>query len=132
MRANLERVDRVRARAVSWFPGLVEGAEGGGNVLGELGAGGGVNGLWGREAFKGPEFVEGLDDFLGVAEDGDGIWLEAGAGSLAGFELAVEEEGGIGEFFSRETEGGAKEDGLSGVTEHNAELGIMLQISSPS
>ena len=35
---------------VSWFPGSVEGAEGGGNVLGELGAGGGVNGLGGREA----------------------------------------------------------------------------------
>ena len=33
----------------------VEGAEGGGNVLGELRAGGGVNGLWEREAFDGPE-----------------------------------------------------------------------------
>jgi hypothetical protein len=31
----------------------------------------GVDGLWGREAFEGPELVEGLDDFLGVAEDGD-------------------------------------------------------------
>jgi hypothetical protein len=37
----------------------VEGAEGGGNVLGELRAGGGVNGLWEREAFDGPE----SDDF---------------------------------------------------------------------
>jgi hypothetical protein len=26
------------------------------------------------------------------------------------FQLAVEEEGGMGEFFSREAEGGAKED----------------------
>ncbi len=30
--------------------GKVEGAEGGGNVLGELGAGGGFNGCGGREA----------------------------------------------------------------------------------
>ena len=51
-----------------------------------------------------------MDDFFGVAEDGDEVGLEAGAGSLAGFELAVEEEGGIGEFFSREAEGGAKEE----------------------
>ena len=54
--------------------------------------------------------VEGLDKFLGVGQDGDGVGLEAGAGSLAGFELAVEDEGGIGEFFRREAEGGAKED----------------------
>jgi hypothetical protein len=40
----------VGASEVAAFPGLVEGAEGGGNVLGELWAGGGVNGLWGREA----------------------------------------------------------------------------------
>jgi hypothetical protein len=40
----------VGASQVSWFPREVEGAEGGGNVLGELGAGGGVNGLCGREA----------------------------------------------------------------------------------
>ena len=54
--------------------------------------------------------VEGLNKFLGVGEDGDWVRLETGAGSLAGFELAVEEEGWIGEFFRRETEGGAKED----------------------
>jgi hypothetical protein len=64
-----------------------------------LWAGGGVNGVGAREAFDGPESVEGLDKFPWVGEDGDGIWLKAGAGSLAGFELAVEEEGGIGEFF---------------------------------
>jgi hypothetical protein len=29
---------------------------------------------------------------------------------LPGFELAIEDNGGIGEFFSREAEGGAKED----------------------
>ena len=73
-------------------------------------AGGGVNGLGGRKAFEIPELVEGLDNFLGVGQDGDEVGLEAGAGSLTGFELAVEEEGGIGEFFPREAEGGAKED----------------------
>jgi hypothetical protein len=55
-----------------------------------LRAGGGVNGLGGREAFEVPESIEGLDNFLGVAENGDEVGLE----TLAGFELAVEEEGG--------------------------------------
>ena len=100
----------VGAAQVAGFPREVEGAEGGGNVLGELWVGGGVNGCGGRKALEVPESVEGLDKFLWVAEDGDGIWLEAGAGCLAGFELAVKEEGGIGEFFPREAEGGAKED----------------------
>ena len=40
----------VGASQVSWFPGFVQRAEGGGNVLWELWAGGGVNGLGGREA----------------------------------------------------------------------------------
>jgi hypothetical protein len=61
-----------------------------------LGAGGGVNSVGGREAFEGPELVEGLNKFLGVGEDGDEVGLRTGAGSLAGFELAVEDEGGIG------------------------------------
>ena len=34
------------------FPWEVEGAEGGGNLLWELGAGGGVNGVGGRELFQ--------------------------------------------------------------------------------
>jgi hypothetical protein len=38
------------------------------------------------------------------------VGLEACSGSLAGFELTVEEEGGIREFFRGEAEGGAKED----------------------
>jgi hypothetical protein len=50
--------------------------------------------------------VEGLNKFLGVGEDGDWVRLGAGTGSLAGFELAVEEEGWIGEFFRRDAEGG--------------------------
>ena len=40
----------VGASQVAWFPGQVEGAVGGGNVLGELRAGGGVHGCGGREA----------------------------------------------------------------------------------
>jgi hypothetical protein len=35
--------------------------------------GGGVNGLGGREAFDGPESVKGLDNFLGVGQDGDWV-----------------------------------------------------------
>ena len=61
-------------------------------------AGGGVNGFGGREALNGPESMEGLDKFLWVAKDGDEVGLETGTGSLAGFELAVEEEGWIGVF----------------------------------
>jgi hypothetical protein len=63
------------------------------SVLGELGAGG-VHGVGGREAFEIPEPVEGLNKFLGIGEDGDWVRLETGAGSLTGFELAVEDEGG--------------------------------------
>jgi hypothetical protein len=70
----------------------------------------GVNGCGGRKALEVPESVEGLDDFLGIGQDGDEVRLEAGAGSLTGFELAVEEDGGIGQLFPREAEGGAKED----------------------
>ena len=40
----------VGASQVAGFPREVEGAEGGGNVLWELWAGGGVHGLGGREA----------------------------------------------------------------------------------
>ena len=48
-------------------------------------------------------------DFVARVVDGRGlVRLEAGAGSLAGFELAVEDEGGIGEFFRREAEGALK------------------------
>ena len=44
------------------FPGLVKGAKGGGNVLGELRAGGGVDGIWGRN-FNIPESI---GHFLGT------------------------------------------------------------------
>jgi hypothetical protein len=72
--------------------------------------GGGVNGCGGRKVLEVPESVEGLDDFLGVGQNGDEVGLKAGAGSLPGFELAVEDNGWIGEFFPREAKGGAKED----------------------
>jgi hypothetical protein len=58
----------VGGAKVAWFPWLFEG-------LGELGAGGGVNGCGGRETFEVPESVEGLDYFLWVAEDGDEVGL---------------------------------------------------------
>jgi len=47
---------------------------------------------------------------LGVGQDGDGVRLEACSGSLTGFELAIEDDGGIGEFLSWEAELCAKED----------------------
>ena len=40
----------VGAAEVAGFPGSFQGAEGGGHILGELGAGGGVNGCGRREA----------------------------------------------------------------------------------
>jgi hypothetical protein len=48
--------------------------------------------------------------FLGVGEDGERVTREASSGSLTGFELAVEEEGGIGELLFWEAELGAKEN----------------------
>jgi hypothetical protein len=44
-----------------------------------------VDGLGGREAFEITESVEGLDKFLGVAENGDEVGLGAGTGSYGGF-----------------------------------------------
>ena len=45
----------VGAAEVARFPGLVQGTEGVGNILGELGAGGGVDGIGVGEApTKGP------------------------------------------------------------------------------
>jgi hypothetical protein len=46
-----------------------------------------------------PESVEGLDKFLGVAEDGDEIRLGAGTGSLAEFPVGRRRGCGIKEFF---------------------------------
>jgi hypothetical protein len=100
----------VGAAQVSWFPGFVQRAEGGRNVLGELRACGGVDGIGASEAFEIPELSERPDNFLWVGQDGDGVGLEAAAGSLPGFELAIEDNGGIGEFLSWQAELGAKED----------------------
>ena len=100
----------VGASEVARFPGLVEGTEGGRDVLRQLRAGGGVDGIGAREAFEIPEPVEGLDDLFWVGQDGDGVRLLSGAWGLAGFELAIEDQSGVGEFVFWQAEGGAKED----------------------
>src|SRR6516162_9691664 len=94
----------VGASEVAWFPGFVQGAESGGNVLRQLRAGGGVNGIGAREGFEIPESVEGLDNFLWIGQNGDRVRPEACAGGMACFELAVKDEGGEGEFLGRQTE----------------------------
>jgi hypothetical protein len=63
-----------------------------------------------REGFEIPESAEGLDDLLWFCQDRDGVRLLSGAGSMACFELALEDEDGEGEFLARQAEGGAKED----------------------
>jgi hypothetical protein len=75
----------VGASQVSWFPGFVQGAEGCRNVLGELRACGGVDGIGTREAFEIPELSERPDNFLWLGQNGDGVRLKAGAGNVAGF-----------------------------------------------
>jgi hypothetical protein len=89
----------VGASEVAGFPWSFEGAEVGGHVLGELWAGGGVNGCGGRKALEVPESVEGLNEFLRVAEDGDEVGLGAGTGSLAGFPVGRQRGGREREFF---------------------------------
>ena len=81
-----------------------------GNVLRELRAGGGVYGVGGSEGFEGSELLEGVDDQFWFGQNRDRVRLKAGAGSLAGFELAIEDNGGKGEFLFGEAELGAKED----------------------
>ena len=87
----------VGASEVAGFPGFVQRAEGVGNVLRQLRAGGGVDGVGGSEGFEIPESVEGVDDFLWIGQDRDRVRLEACAGGMACFELALEDEGGEGE-----------------------------------
>ena len=48
----------VCAAEVAWFPGFVQRTEGVGDVLGQLRAGGGVNGIRARETLESPEPVE--------------------------------------------------------------------------
>jgi hypothetical protein len=100
----------VGASEVAGFPGFVQRAEGVGNVLRQLRAGGGVDGIGALEGFEIPESVEGLDDFFWIGQNRDWVRLEAGAGGMAGFELALEDEGGEGEFLGRQAELCAKED----------------------
>jgi hypothetical protein len=50
------------------------------------------------------------DDLFWIGQDGNRVRFEACAESLPGFELALKDEGGIGEFLSCQAELGAKED----------------------
>jgi hypothetical protein len=102
----LERHRAVKTTSTS----PVKRAESGGNVLGQLRGGGGVDGIGAREGFQGPELIEGLDDLFWIGQNGNRVRLEACAGGVACFELAVENEGGEGEFLGRQAEADAKED----------------------
>jgi hypothetical protein len=84
----------VGAAEVTWFPGFVQRAEGGGNVLRQLRAGGGVDGIGAREGFQGPELIERADDLFWIGQNGNRVRLEDCAGSVACFELALEDESG--------------------------------------
>ena len=60
--------------------------------------------------FKRSEPVERTDDLFWVGQDGDGVRLAACTRRVTGFELAVEDNGVIGEFLLWQVELGAKED----------------------
>jgi len=53
---------------------------------------------------------ERTEDLFWVGQDEDGVRLEACTRRVTGFELAVEDNGGIGEFLSWQAELGAKEN----------------------
>ena len=100
----------VGASEVARFPGLVQGNEGVRNVLWELGAAGGVDGIGAQECFHDAEVLQGADDQAWLSQDRDRVGLEAGARGLAGLELATEDEGGEGKLLFWRAEAGAKED----------------------
>ena len=58
---------------MSWFPGFVQRAEGGRNVLWdwELRACGRFDGIGAHEAFEIPELSERADNFLWFGQNGD-------------------------------------------------------------
>jgi hypothetical protein len=58
----------------------------------------------------GAEALESGQNALWGGQDGDRVRGKACAGSVAGFELATEDEGGVGELFFWQAELGAKED----------------------
>jgi len=62
----------VGASQVAWFPGLVQGAEGVGDVLRELGAGGGVDGIGGGKGFEARSLASSAMIFFGSARTGMG------------------------------------------------------------
>jgi hypothetical protein len=63
---------------------------------------GGVDGVCAGEGFEGSELLERADNLLWFGQDRDWVRLETGAGSVAGFKLAVEDKGGEGEFLGRQ------------------------------
>jgi hypothetical protein len=69
-----------------------------------------VDGIWGSKGFEGSELIECADDLFWIGQNRDGVRLEACAGSLTGFELALEDESGVGELLFWEAELGAKKD----------------------
>jgi len=73
----------------------------------DFGTCGGVDGIWGGEDFESSELGELGDDLFWLGQNRDGVRLEAGAGSVAGFELATEDEGWEGEFLFWQAERGA-------------------------
>jgi hypothetical protein len=80
---ELVAADGAVGRAqVAGFPGLVQRAESVGDVLGQLRAGGGVDGVWGSEGFEGSELIKGADELFWIGQDRDRVRLEAGAGSM--------------------------------------------------
>ena len=68
----------VGAAEVAGFPGFVQRAESGGNVLGQLRAGGGVDGIGAGECFHGAEVLQGPDDQTWLGQDRDQARREDG------------------------------------------------------
>jgi hypothetical protein len=80
----------VGAAQVAWFPVLVQRSrEPKTNVLGELRAGDGVDGLGGSKGSLGSELSECADDLFWLGQNEDGIEFEACSWSLPGFQLAL-------------------------------------------
>ena len=69
---------------VGLLPGFVQRAEGGRNILRELGADGGVDGIGARETFEILELSECADNFLWIGQNGIGV--KAGAGRFGKWE----------------------------------------------
>jgi hypothetical protein len=100
----------VGAAQVARFPGKVALAEGDFDLVieGVLGADMGALGI--GVGTDGAEALESGQNALWGSEDGDRVRGKASAGSVAGFELAAEDEGWVGELLFWQAEAGAVED----------------------